>query len=155
RWRPWCLADGDGPWAPAVRDLAEVREAGQADGDGLALHEIADAELDGIGGRAVPLDLERDRHPGALSRHEDLVALAEPVGQRAARRPLPADLLESAQREHGPRRAERERLRRLVRDLNAQLKSLRGLRRARAGVLGQRWRASEQERSSRSWRGRR
>jgi uncharacterized protein len=105
---------GDGPRAPAVRDLAEVGEAGQADRDGLALHEVADGELDGISGRAMPLHLERDRHPDALARHEDLVGLPEPVGQRATGRPLPADLLESAQRQHGPRRAERERLRGLV-----------------------------------------
>jgi hypothetical protein len=112
----------------------------------MAPREVADGELDWSWGRAAKLNLERDRQPGTRTRRKDVIGLDESVRESAAGCPLLRDLREPGHREHGSDRLERERRRGLVRYLHAQLKLPPDLRRARAGVLSERWRVRERER---------
>jgi hypothetical protein len=137
--------------AAAVGDLAKVGEAGEAGDGGMPRNLVPDTELNRQRARTLQLDLKRDRQPGALARHqhEDFRALDDTRGKRPAGCPLPGDLPEPAEREHGLGRQQRDRLGGLVRDLDAQLELLPGLHGARADVLGKRRRARDRERHGR------
>jgi hypothetical protein len=87
---------GGGGWAAAVVDGAQVGEAGQVEGDLLAVGGVGDLELQGSGARGRDRGLDDSGDPDGLARAERDRLLDDPVIVEAAGIPAPGQHLEQA-----------------------------------------------------------